>query len=150
MVSQGVLEINTCLLFRSDLTDEEYIKWSPDLVKKYQDYLDFEIISNCFMENKDFLNSDILKFDECGFIDCFKDKLNWDTLSGIDFYNIFLKDMAFSENFDDPYCKMKLKILIEKYSDKWNWALLSKNQSIAWVQEIIDEIMQHHFNQDKS
>ena len=58
--------------------------------------------------------------------------------------------MAFSENFDDPYCKMKLKILIEKYSDKWNWALLSKNQSIAWVQEIIDEIMQHHFNQDKS
>ena len=33
----------------------------PDLVKKYQDYLDFEIISNCFMENKDFLNSDILK-----------------------------------------------------------------------------------------
>lgn len=88
--------------------------WTETLLERYQDKLDWELISRnkCIMWNQSMLEK-------------FKERLHWDVLSS----------HIHSEQITDE--------LLETFKDKWDWQELSANWYLAFSFELIDRFFDY-------
>lgn len=127
----GNLSINCLWDYRENFNWNHIIKnkifdiSNSELLSKYQDLIDWQIISSSDKFN--------LTFDN---LNRFKDKLYWNIINARKDFNIseeIVESFADVLNWSIVSQSMEIKIteeLIEKYRNKWDWPLLRKNPQV--------------------
>ena len=92
------------------LSGDIYFTWTEALIERYQDKIEWKSLSG--NNNVQWTASILEKY---------KDRLDWTALS-----ELTCKGLYSSEN-------------LKRFSSKWDWSELSKNSSVRWTVEKIDE-----------
>lgn len=109
------------------ISENRDIKWSIDLLRKYQRNLYWEELTNTIFNSWCSSGMDIEKLcieNVIALIDEFKDSWNWDKLSS---------------GIDHP----QIEEILDRYSAKLNWNIIADNSSINWTLQMVSKYEQH-------